>query len=151
MCVNIDTKIYHEPNTDNNFYYHASELRLYSDEVYQDAMIFIQEVQEICSNDHLIMKLAMLIMIFSKGSDVNEPLWREPQKIFHAQNVFIDLLWKYLTARFSSDLTASIFSRLIFACMKGQILARKTKESLSKQTINSDYIAPLMQSVFLIS
>ncbi|CAF2714467.1 unnamed protein product [Rotaria sp. Silwood2] len=151
MCVDIHTQIYHEPNTSNDFCYHASELRLYSDEVYQQSMMFIEEVQDICSNDHLIMKIVMLIMIFSKGSDINEPYWLDPCEIFHAQNVFIDLLWKYLDVRFNSDLTASIFSRLIFACMKAQILGRKTKEAVSKQTVNNDRFAPLMQSVLLSS
>ncbi|CAF0987726.1 unnamed protein product [Rotaria sordida] len=151
MCVNIHTQIYHEPNTANDYCYHAGELRLYSEEVYQQSMMFIKEVQDICSNDHLILKIVMLIMIFSKGSDINEPYWIHPHEIFHAQNVFTDLLWKYLDVRFSSDLTASIFSRLIFAGMKAQILGRKTKESVSKQTVNNDHLAPLMQSVLLSS
>ncbi|CAF4644225.1 unnamed protein product [Rotaria sp. Silwood1] len=151
MCVDIQTQIYHEPNTSNDFCYRAGELRLYSDEVYQQSMMFIHEVQDICSNDHLIMKIAMLIIIFSKGSDVNEPYWLHPHEIFHAQNVFIDILWKYLDVRFNSDLTASIFSRLIFACMKAQILGQKTKEAVSKQTVYYDHLAPLMQSVLLSS
>jgi hypothetical protein len=90
-------------------------------------------------------------MIFSKGSDLYEPNWLQPQDIFHAQNVFIELLWKYLDVRFDSDQTASIFSRLIFASMKAQLLGRLTKEAVSKQTVNSDQLSPLMQSVLLNS
>ncbi|CAM2707105.1 unnamed protein product [Rotaria socialis] len=149
MCVDKDTQIYHEPNTSRDFCYNANELRLYSDDVYNQSMIFLQEVQDLCANDHLIMKIAMLIMIFTKGSDLNEPYWLEPHKIFHAQNVFVDLLWKYLTVRFNSDLTPSIYSRLIFACMNAQILGRKTKEAVSKQNVNNEHLAPLMQSVLL--
>jgi len=151
MCVDINTEIYHEPNTANDFCYHANELSRYSNEIYQRSMILIKEVQDICSNDHLIIKLTMLIMIFSKGSDLNEPNWLQPQDIFSAQNVFINLLWKYLDVRFNNDQTAFIFSRLIFASMKAQILGRLTKEAVSKQTINNDQLAPLMQSVLLNS
>jgi len=151
MSVDINTNIFHEPNTANDFCYHASELRRYSDEIYQQSMMLVKEVQDICSNDHLIIKLTMLIMIFSKGSDLNEPNWLQPQEIFHAQNVFIELLWKYLDARFDSDQTASIFSRLIFASMKAQILGRLTKDAVSKQNVNNDQLAPLMQSVLLNS
>jgi hypothetical protein len=151
MCVDIHTGIYHEPNTENDFCYYVNELRRYSDEVYQRSMMLIKEVQDICLHDHLIIKLTMLIMIFSKGSDLYEPNWLQPQDIFHAQNVFIELLWKYLDVRFDSDQTASIFSRLIFASMKAQLLGRLTKEAVSKQTVNSDQLSPLMQSVLLNS
>jgi hypothetical protein len=151
MCVNVHTEIYHEPNTANDFCYHASELSHYSDEVYRRSMILVKEVQDICSNDHVIIKLAMLILIFSKGSDINEPAWLQPNEIFHAQNVYINLLWKYLDARFDPEQTASIFSRLTFACMKAQTISRLTKEALTKQTVHNDQLAPLMQSVLLSS
>ena len=151
MCVNTHTEIYHEPNTANDFCYHASELSRYSDEVYQRSMMLVREVQDICSNDHVIIKLLMLILIFSKGSDINEPTWLQPNEIFHAQNVYINLLWKYLDARFDPEHTASIFSRLTFSCMKAQVLSRLTKEALTKQTVNNDQLAPLMQSVLLSS
>jgi hypothetical protein len=151
MCVNVHTEIYHEPNTANDFCYHASLLNHYSDEVYHRSMILVKEVQEICSNDHLIIKLTMLILIFSKGSDLNEPNWLQPHDIFHAQNIYITLLWKYLDARFDPDRTASIFSQLIFVCMKAQIISRLTKEALTKQTVHNDQLAPLMQSVLLSS
>jgi hypothetical protein len=151
MCVDVDTEIFHEPNTANDFCYSTTELRRYSDEVYHQSMILIKEVQDLTSNDHLIIKLAMLIMIFSKGSDLNEPTWLQPQEIFHAQNIFVNLLWKYLNVRFSNDETASIYSRLIFACMKAQKLGRKTKEAVSNQNVSNDHLAPLMQSVLLNS
>jgi hypothetical protein len=151
MCVDVDTEIYHEPNTANDFCYSTTELRRYSDEVYHQSMILIKEVQDLTSNDHLIIKLSMLIMIFSKGSDLNEPTWLQPQEIFHAQNIFVNLLWKYLNVRFSNDETASIYSRLIFACMKAQKLGRKTKEAVSNQNVSNDHLAPLMQSVLLNS
>ena len=151
MCVDMNTDIYREPHTAHDFCYHASELSRYSDEIYDHSMVLVEEVQNLCSNDHLIIKLLMLIMTFSKGSDLNEPNWIQPIEIFNAQNVFIDLLWKYLDVRFGSDQIPSIFSGLIFACMKAQILGRKTKEAIVKQTVNNDHLAPLMQSVVLNS
>ncbi|CAF1087354.1 unnamed protein product [Adineta ricciae] len=151
MCIDMETEIFCEPNTTNDFCYHASELRRYSDEIYHVTMALVKEVQDICCNDHLIIKLVMLLMIFSKGSDSNEPVWHETQKIFQSQNMFVDLLWKYLDVRFGNDMVPIIYSRLIFASMKGQILARKTKEAIAKQEINNDQLAPLMQSVLFNS
>lgn len=151
MCVDMETQIYCEPNTLNDFCYHASELRRYSDQIYYRTMNLIKEVQALTDEDHLIVKLMMLIMIFSKGSDSNEPTWLEPQKIFHAQNVFISLLWSYLDVRFGSEKTPAVFSRLIHAGMKAQEIGRLTKDALSKQALHNDQLAPLMQSVLLNS
>ena len=151
MCVDIETEIYHEPNTTNDCRYLASELRHYSEEIYQRSMMLVREIREIADNDHLIIKLTMLIFIFSKGSDGNEPTWLEAQKIVHGQNIYLTLLWKYLDARFQPDQTASILSRLIFAGMKAQILARLTKTSLTNKPMNNDQLAPLMQSVLFNS
>lgn len=151
MCVDIETEIYHEPNTTNDFRYHVSELRHYSEEIYRRSMMLVREIHEIVDNDHLIIKLAMLTFIFSKGSDENEPTWLEPQKIFYGQNLYLTLLWKYLDVRFSTDQTASIISRLIFASMKAQNLARLTKTSVTNKSVNNDQLAPLMQSVLFNS
>jgi hypothetical protein len=91
-------------------------------------------------------------MIFSKGADYIETPLVESQKVFHAQNIFVDVLWKYLNVRFGDDLTASLFSRLMFCCMKAQSLARETKDNIAnKQYQSGDDLAPLMQSVFLTS
>ena len=151
ICIDTDSEIYHEPNTSSDFCYHASELRRYSNEVYRETMIFTKEIQNICSFDHFILKLAMLIMIFSKGFDLNEPNWLQPEEIFQAQNVYVNLLWKYLDARFGSHQTPSRFSRLIFSCMKAQILGRKTKEAVSKLNVSNDHLAPIMQSIISTS
>jgi hypothetical protein len=53
--------------------------------------------------------------------------------------------------QFGSDQTASRFSRLIFLCMKAQVLGQKTKEAVTKQTVSNDHLAPIMQSVILSS
>jgi len=110
-----------------------------------------EEVQQLSSNDHFIMKLLILIVIFSKGADYIEPMLTEPQKVFHSQNIFVNLLWNYLNVRFGYDQTASVFSRLIFSCMKSHSLARETKETAATNNVPNDELAPLMQSVLQIS
>ncbi len=151
ICTDINTEIFHEPNTPNDFCYQASELRSYSESIYQSAIILADEIQQLCSNDHLIMKLLILIMLFSKGADAIEPILIESKKIFDAQNIFVNLLWNYLNVRFGYDQTTNIFSRLIFSSLKCHSLARITKETLAKKTMQVDELAPLMQSVLQIS
>lgn len=151
ICTDISTGIFHEPNTPNDFCYQASELRNYSDSVYYKAIDLAEELQQLSSNDHFIMKLLTLIVIFSKGADYIEPILVEPQKVFHAQNVFVDLLWSYLNVRFDYDQTASLFSRFIFCCMKSHSLAREAKETVAKKHVHSNELVPLMQSILQIS
>ncbi|CAF3077084.1 unnamed protein product [Rotaria sp. Silwood2] len=147
----MTTGIFHEPNTPNDFCYHASEIRNYSDAIYYKTIDFIDELQKLCSHDHLIMKLLILIIIFSKGADYIEPILVESEKVFYAQNVYVDLLWNYLNVRFGCDQTPYIFSRLIFCCMKSHSLARETKETITKKDVQNKKFAPLMQSILQTS
>ncbi|CAF1163186.1 unnamed protein product [Rotaria sp. Silwood1] len=151
ICTDITTGIFHEPNTQNDFCYHASELRNYSDAIYFKAIDLTNEIQKLCSHDHLIMKILLLIIIFSKGADYIEPILIESEKVFNAQNVYADLLWNYLNVRFGYDQAPCLFSRLIFCCMKSHSLARETKETITKKDVQNKKFAPLMQSILQTS
>jgi hypothetical protein len=151
ICTNTDTEIFHEPNTPTDFCYKAQDLRAYSDKIYYDAMKLATDLQQVSANDPLLIKILMLIMIFSKGADWNEPHLREPEKIFHVQNIFVNLLWNYLTVRFGCESTSSVCSRLLFSCMKAHSIARESKESVAKKNVYTDDLAPLMQSVLRTS
>jgi succinate dehydrogenase flavin-adding protein (antitoxin of CptAB toxin-antitoxin module) len=151
ICTDIERDIFHEPNTPSDFCYNASDVRKYSDAIYFEAIQLVDRVQKLSSNDHLIMKLLILIVLFSKGSDPIEPILIESTKVFYVQNIFVNLLWNYITVRFGSDRTATLVSHLIFSSLKCQSLARETKEIIVKQTVQTDELAPLMQSVLQIS
>lgn len=153
MCisVNTDTEIYQEPNTINDFCYHTSDLRRYSDEIYIRAMKFIREVQDICSNDHLIIKLAMLIVIFTENFESFEPDYLPTNDSFRAQNIFLELLWKYFDARFDSEQTPLLYSRLVQTIIEAQSIARLTKQAVMMKNVPNDQFAPLMRSIMLNS
>lgn len=151
MCVNTETEIYQEPNMAGDFCYHASELRRYSDEIYNRSMRFIREVQDISSNDHLIIKLTMLVMIFTKGSQLSEPTYFQTNDVFRSQNIFLELLWKYFEARFDAEQTPLLYTRLIQAIIEAQAIARLTKQAIALKNLPNDQLAPLMQSVMLNS
>jgi hypothetical protein len=126
-------------------------LRNYSDAVYHKAMDIANEIQKISCYDHAVMKLLILIFLLSKGADYSEPILIESKKVFHSQNVFVDLLWNYMNVRFGYDQAASVLSRLIFYCMKTHSLARETKETVIKNNVQENDLVPLMQSVLKIS
>ncbi|CAF1279968.1 unnamed protein product [Rotaria sordida] len=147
ICTDITTGIFHEPNTPNDFCYHANELCNYSNAIYLKTIDLTDQLQKLCSYDRSILKLLILVIIFSKGADYVEPILVESEKVFNAQNVFVDLLWNYLNVRFGYDQTPHLFSRLIFCCMKSHSLARETKETITKIDVQNKKFAPLMQSI----
>lgn len=148
----MTTKIFHEPDMINDFSYPTDGLRNYSDNVHDRVMEFAGHIQDVTSNDHSTMKLLILIMIFSRGADPDEPCLIEPQKVYQTQNIFVDYLWNYLSARCSSaDQTATVVSRLIFSCTKAHSIAREVKESVARKRVQVDALAPIMQSVLQIS
>ena len=114
-------------------------------------MVLIAEIQQLCASDYLIVKLLMLVTIFTKGADVDEPVWVHTEQIVRAQNTYVELLWKYLDVRFGHEQTASIVSRLILVLVQVQALARQTKEAVRDAKLHPDQLAPLMQSICLIS
>ena len=151
MCTNIATGIFHELNTPDDFCYAVNVLRFYSDEIYEKSMKLVDNVQKVCHNDHLVMKVFILILLFSKGADQFEPILIDPSSVFHAQNSFVDLLWNYLIARFGFDQTPMVYSQLIFALLICQTLAREIKELITQKSVQVDALPPLMQSVLQIS
>jgi hypothetical protein len=151
ICTDIKTEIFHEPNTPSDFCYNANVLRNYSDSIYYTTIKLATEIQKICSNDHLIMKLLILMMLFSKGADLIEPILVESKKVFSAQNIFVNLLWNYLNVRFGYNQTVLRFSGLIFSSLKCHALARETRETAAKKSVQIDELVPLMQSVLQIS
>ncbi|CAF1540547.1 unnamed protein product, partial [Didymodactylos carnosus] len=50
-------------------------------------------------NDRLILKILLIIFLFSKGAAFTtceyEPILQNTLQVFHAQNVYTDLLWRY--------------------------------------------------------
>jgi len=130
----LNTGIFHEPNTPTDFSYYTTGLRKYSDSIYYKAMKLADEVQKLCSNDHLIMKMLILLAVFSKGADLIEPILVESEKVFYSQNIFVNLLWNYLNVRFGYDQTSSIISRLILSLLKFHSLARETKKNICSQS-----------------
>lgn len=151
ICTNTQTEIFHEPNTATDFSYHATELRSYSNAVYENAMDLARSVQSSTANDDLVIKLMILIMILSKGADSNEPSLLEGEKVYRAQNIFVNLLWNYLAVKFGTDSAVSIVSRLVFDSLKAFTLGRESKIILATKKVQVDVLAPLMQSVLQIS
>ena len=150
MCTNVRTGIFHELHTPDDFSYAVDVLRSYSDDVHDRSMKLVSDVQSSCSNDHLVMKLLLLILFFSKGTDPLETVLVDPLHVCQAQNIFIDLLWNYLLVRFGLEQTPMIYSQLIFSLLICQALAREVKDIITEKSVQVDELAPLMQSVLQI-
>ena len=150
MCTNVSTGIFRELHTPDDFCYTVEVLRSYSDDVHDRSLKLVEVVQRTCSNDRLIMKLLLLILFFSKGTDPFEPVLVDSFHVCQAQNIFIDLLWNYLIVRFGCEQTPMIYSRLIFSLLICQSLAREVKGIIATKSVQVDALTPLMQSVLQI-
>lgn len=151
MCTDLNTDIFHEPNTPNDCSYDVKALRNYSDHIHEVSIKLVYDVQALCSNDRLIMKLLLLITLFSKGADTYESYTYDSLKICSYQNLFVDLLVNYINVRFDAHRSPMICSQLIFSILKCQSLARELKETLANKSNSINEFAPLMQSVLQTS
>ena len=151
MSTNLTSDTYQEAKLTDEFCYHASDLTLLSDEIYQEAKQFTETVQNLSAMDPTIIKLIILILTFSNGFQIDPSIKLENAQIFRAQNIYVKLLWNYLNVRFGSEQTPMKFSRLIFSSLKAQQLGQQTKEIVHEQIVNIQQIAPLMQSILFLS
>ncbi|CAF0834531.1 unnamed protein product [Adineta ricciae] len=150
ICVDINTGIYHEPDTPNEYSYEASALRKYSDSLYYQMIDWSRKLKHLCADDHLILKLLILIVIFSKGVEHMEPVLVESTKVFYSQCAFVDILWNYLNLRFGDGQASLMFPHIAFSLMKAYAMAREAKEDVTRQTSETaDELVPLMKSVVL--
>lgn len=152
--TDLDKDLYQEPHAIDDFCYSASILNLFSSSIAEQARDFIDELQNLTSMDHFIVQLCILIVIFSTESDRYETQeWHDVEQIFQGQNHYVQLLWNYLSNRYSSEQAITIYSRLIFSCMKAQELGRQTKTLVTEQIPHREHnhLAPLMQSILFLS
>jgi hypothetical protein len=79
----------------------------------------IERIQ-IFTYDSILLKLLLIIVTLSSGNYRNrtdndmDQICDEPLLIFTAQNIYVELLWKYILSRSSTDLNAvKFFNKLI--------------------------------------
>lgn len=130
-------------------YYKSLCILFYGYEFYELYSSHLRSIINIIDNDLLIIKLLMLVLIFLKGTSINDEhvsILFDPQSVFNAHSKYVDLLFRYLIDRYSFDIAITKMMQLIQNIFKIQDNAKLYQEKMQKEGKNID-IHPLMKSL----
>lgn len=156
LNYNPSTDTYHEPNTNDCIFAGRDLIECFSMEVYENMTHCIITLLDASCNDRLILQIFIIILLFSKGAavcsnkDELEPVAQDTFAIYHTQNTFIELLWKYCENKYGYFKTVEICSQLTFASIDAHFQAFKTRRDYIQVDAVADLLSPLMKSVMLI-
>ncbi|CAF1128226.1 unnamed protein product, partial [Didymodactylos carnosus] len=95
LSYNPDTETFIETDTDYPIDSRIC-LKFHGTEMYIETKQILDSLWNIASYDHTIIKLALIILIFSKGfsplSYLPEPYLKDALQVYHAQNFYVELL-----------------------------------------------------------
>jgi hypothetical protein len=107
------------------------------------------------TNDRMLLKL--LLIVRSLSSDINryrndtdmDRIYDNTLAIFTAQNVYVELLWRYLLSRLPSELHAvKFYSKLIRDLLFVQRVCFMTESHINSLTDEIQQMEPLIQSMW---
>jgi hypothetical protein len=151
------TDSYHERGTNDCIFSGKDLIHCFSLYQYEQSTRCISRLFEASENDRVIIQILLIIMLFSKGSsmctyvDEAEPIAENIFSIYHAQNIFVDLLWRYCENKFGFPKTINIWLKLVTASLEAQLQAYNTRCKYVKNDIVAEQLVPLMKSVVLIA
>ncbi len=149
------TDQYHDTGTNDCIFDGKDLIQCFNLYQYQQSTRCVCRLIDASQNDHLIIKLLLLITLFSKGSSMcafiteAEPKAEDIYSIYHAQNIFIDLLWKYCENKFGFIQTINIWLKLVTGVIDAHLQAYNTRYNFVKNDLVADQLVPLMKSVTL--
>jgi hypothetical protein len=157
-ALNYDplTDTYHEPDTDDCVFSGRDLIQCFSLSQYQRSTTCVRNLIDASQNDRFLLQVLLVIILFSKGSsictvmDEMEPIAQDILSIYQAQNVFIELLWKYCETKFGLIQTIKTWLKLTISSMDAHLQASRTRHDYVKVDFVIDQLSPLMKSVMLI-
>jgi hypothetical protein len=150
------TDSYHERDTDDCVFDGKDLIHCFSLHQYEQSTRCINRLLDALQHDRVLTQILLIITLFSKGSsmcayiDEPEPIAKDILSIYHAQNIFIDLLWKYCENKFGFIKTVNIWLKIITASIEAYLQAYNTQYNYFKNDVVADQLVPLMKSVMLI-
>ncbi|CAF2986843.1 unnamed protein product [Rotaria sp. Silwood2] len=110
------------------------------------------------TNDRMLLKLLLIVKSLSSGINryTNETdmdrIYDDTLAIFSAQNIYVELLWKYLLSRCPSELQAvKFYNKLIRDLLFVQRVCFMTESYINSLTHEIQKMEPLIQSMWPIS
>ena len=156
LNYNILTDTYHEPDTDDCVFTGRDLIQCFSFHQYEKSTKCVRNLVEASMNDRLLLQIFLIILLLSKGSAIctvieeMEPIAQDILSINRAQNVYIDLLWKYCVNKFGLSKTITIWLKLTILSMEAHLQSSNTRQNYVKVDTVIDELSPLMKAVMLI-
>ncbi|CAF4080366.1 unnamed protein product [Adineta steineri] len=129
------TNLYYEPNTKDPRFSGKDWSKTLNKQFHIEMKQLRNDIIDIFQLDDIIIKLFLLIFIFSIQNSLNQSsecvlIDVNVLDIFKAQNIFIDLAYKYCLNQYGFRKTSVLFSRYIYKIMKIQQLVDEVKYTI---------------------
>ncbi|CAF1298469.1 unnamed protein product [Adineta steineri] len=143
------TDLYYEPNTKDPHFSGRDWSKTLNKQFHIEMKQLRNDIIDIFQLDDIIIKLFLLIFIFSNQISLNQSsecglIDINLLDIFKAQNIFIDLTYKYCLDQYGFRKTSVLFSRYIYKIMKIQQLVDAVKYTIDEY-IDKRQLTSLMQ------
>lgn len=141
---------YHEHNTQDPIFQGKDWIEILGEPFYHELTATAVKLIRILQYDRVIVKLLLLIIIYIKGfcayDLLHEPSLNQMGVAFNAQNLYVDVLYKYCLHQYGEKETVRLFTNLISPLFSIQRLSVQLKD-LTHAVIDASQLSPLMQSV----
>jgi uncharacterized protein YggT (Ycf19 family) len=110
----------------------------------------------IANYDKKIIQVSLIILILTKGfstADSHEPILNNIMAVYHAQNYYTELLWKYMEATHGSEVAVRLFSKLIVHVISWQTIQEDMRNNILRTLSPKDIdeLVPIMKSLLHLS
>ncbi|CAF1105658.1 unnamed protein product [Adineta steineri] len=141
--------LYYEPNTKDLFFSGKDWSRTLNKQFHLEMEQLRNDIIDIFQLDDVIIKLFLLIFIFSNQNSLNQSfecvlININVLDIFKAQSIFINLAYKYCLDQYGFRKTSILFSKYIYKIMKIQQLVDEVKYTIDNY-IDRRQLTSLMQ------
>ncbi|CAF0791212.1 unnamed protein product [Rotaria sp. Silwood1] len=146
------TDCYHEQDTIDPIFSGKDWIKTLNKQFHNEMKQIRNDLIDIFQSDDIVIKLFYVILLFSNRISLNQTpqciLTSDinPLSIFKAQNIFVDLVYRYCLHRYSSNQAPILFLRYINKLMKVQQLVDEMKFTINNY-IDITELSPLMQSL----
>ena len=110
----------------------------------------------IANRDQKIILLLLVVLILTKGYSIansREPILTNEIAVYHVQNSYTELLWKYLEANYKFDESVRLYSQLICGALSWQTVQDDMRNSILRILSPEDIekLVPFLRSVWYLS
>lgn len=145
------TDSYHEQETTDPLFSGKDWIKTLNKQFHLDMKQLRNDLLEIFQMDNIIIKLSLIILLFSQQLSLNHSSQYvlpdiNTLNIFKAQNVFTDLVYRYYLHQYGSYKAPILFTQYINKLMKLQLLVDEIKYKINDY-MDITQLSPLSQSI----